>query len=142
MPSGPVWFILHLILALGTLGILVFAGAQAFGIALMDRRLRHKTSLDLTTTAPSLQQLERVFVKTVGLGFVLLTILVGSSVLHYKSLVFGPALWAKTLVSLLAWVSFAVLLLGHRRVGWRGMTAFSWVWVGILMLVTSATLLV
>jgi len=45
--------------------------------------------------------------------------------------VFLDDLWAqhvvhKTVLSLVAWVIFTILLIGHYRLGWRGRTAIRW----------------
>ena len=62
--------------------------------------------------------------RILSIGFILLTILVVSG------MVFGEQVWGhvlalnhKVIFTLLAWLVFAVLLMGRYIYGWRGLTA-------------------
>ena len=77
--------------------------------------------------------LERLTFRFVEAGFVLLsaTLLVGWL---FAEQLYGPGLaWKwnhKTIFSVLAWVTFAGLLLGRMRLGWRGLRAVRVLYAG------------
>ena len=70
--------------------------------------------------------LERLTFRFVLAGFVLLTATLLAGWLFSETL-YGPGkVWQwnhKTIFSVLAWLAFAVLLIGRARFGWRGRTA-------------------
>jgi len=68
--------------------------------------------------------LESLLFKLVGVGFVLLTLTVGSGVFFSEAL-FGKAisLSHKTVFAIAAWLLFGVLLAGRMLWGWRGRRA-------------------
>jgi ABC-type uncharacterized transport system permease subunit len=77
--------------------------------------------------------LERLTFRFVGAGFVLLsaTLLVG--IFFAESLYGQGVAWKwdhKTIFSLLSWLTFAVLLIGRARFGWRGRRAASVLYIG------------
>jgi ABC-type uncharacterized transport system permease subunit len=77
-----------------------------------------------------LLQLERLTFRFVEVGFIVLSI----------AIVLGLALpvrWRwdhKTVLSLLAWITFAVLIAGRHWRGWRGRQATRWIYTGALLL--------
>ena len=76
-----------------------------------------------------LMQLERLTYRFVEVGFVVLTsaLLLGASM--------APWRWDhKTVLSLLGWATFAVLIGGRHWRGWRGRLATRWVYVGGVLL--------
>jgi ABC-type uncharacterized transport system permease subunit len=82
--------------------------------------------------------LERLTFRFVTAGFVLLsaTLLAG---VFFSETLYGPAVRAwkwdhKTVFSVLAWLSFAVLLIGRARFGWRGRTAKRVLYAGAALL--------
>jgi len=79
--------------------------------------------------------LERLTFRFVGAGFVLLsaTLVVGWL---FGEQIYGRAwVWNhKTVFSVLAWLTFAVLLLGRARFGWRGTSAVRMLYVGAALL--------
>ncbi|HNC69995.1 MAG TPA: cytochrome c biogenesis protein CcsA, partial [Pseudomonadales bacterium] len=48
---------------------------------------------------------------------------------------FAQHLAHKTVLSIVAWLLFAVLLLGRSRLGWRGNTAVKWTVAGFALLI-------
>jgi ABC-type uncharacterized transport system permease subunit len=74
--------------------------------------------------------------RLIGAGFVLLSLAL------LTGLIFVTNLWAqhlqhKTILSLIAWVIFGVLLLGRNRYGWRGRAALRWTLSGFGFLALS-----
>lgn len=121
--SSP-WLPLHVALALASYGLLGTAVVHAWLMTRVEKQMR------LATDAPAglpLLTLERLTFRFVTAGFVLLsaTLLAG---LLFSETLYGDAVrgWKwdhKTVFSVLAWIAFAVLLVGRARFGWRGRTA-------------------
>ena len=84
--------------------------------------------------------LERLTFRFVQAGFVLIsaTLLVGG---WFAETLYGPGLaWKwdhKTVFSLLAWLTFAGLLIGRARLGWRGLKAVRVLYLGSTLLLLS-----
>jgi ABC-type uncharacterized transport system permease subunit len=77
--------------------------------------------------------LERLTFRFVTAGFVLLTATLAAGWLFGDSLYGSPAAWRwdhKTVFSLLSWLTFAVLLVGRSRFGWRGRKAVRVLYIG------------
>jgi ABC-type uncharacterized transport system permease subunit len=77
--------------------------------------------------------LERLTFRFVTAGFVLLTATLAAGWLFGDSLYGAQAAWRwdhKTVFSLLSWVTFAVLLVGRSRFGWRGRKAVRVLYIG------------
>ena len=74
--------------------------------------------------------------RLVGTGFVLLTLTLASGALFSEQL-FGKAMTFnhKNVFSLLGWLTFAILLVGRWRYGWRGRRALYWILAGTALLV-------
>jgi ABC-type uncharacterized transport system permease subunit len=77
--------------------------------------------------------LERLTFRFVTAGFVLLTATLGAGWLFGDSLYGAQAAWRwdhKTVFSLLSWLTFAILLIGRQRFGWRGRKAVRVLYIG------------
>jgi ABC-type uncharacterized transport system permease subunit len=68
---------------------------------------------------------EKVMFRLIGGGFVLLTLALLTGFIFVTNL-FTQHLVHKTVLSLIAWVIFGVLLIGRTRYGWRGRPAVRW----------------
>ena len=66
-----------------------------------------------------------------GLAFLTLSIASGFISLHDIS---GPGLWHHTIITLMAWTVFLVLLWGRYQLGWRGKIASRWALTGFVLL--------
>jgi ABC-type uncharacterized transport system permease subunit len=67
---------------------------------------------------------------------VLLTITMASGALFSEEVFGKPFRFThKVVFSVLAWLVFAVLLIGRHRYGWRGRSALVWVLAGTVLLV-------
>ena len=125
-----IWLPLHWALGIASYGL--FAAAVAHGW-LMQRSERAMRAGAQSAAGVPLMTLERLTFRFVEAGFVLLsaTLLVGWL---FAEQLYGPGLaWKwnhKTVFSILAWLAFAVLLLGRARLGWRGLRAVRMLYVG------------
>jgi ABC-type uncharacterized transport system permease subunit len=84
---------------------------------------------------PPLLTLEAVLFRTIGAGFVLLTLVVSSGI-FFSEMLFGQPLQFnhKVVFGILSWLVFGGLLLGRHFRGWRGRTALYWTLTGFVLL--------
>ena len=83
---------------------------------------------------PPLTALETLLFRTIVVGFTLLTATLLTGVLFVDNLL-AQHLVHKTVLSLLSWLAFGVLLLGRWRYGWRGAIAVRWTLTAMALLV-------
>jgi ABC-type uncharacterized transport system permease subunit len=114
--------LLHILLAVVTFSVLAFAGIQSILLMLLDRQLHRKISLNWLNRLPPLETMESLLFQMISTGFILLTLLLISSIYFYSATI-GPGFYSKTLVACLSWLVFAMLILGHYLLGWRGKKA-------------------
>lgn len=125
---------LHILASLLAYSFLNIAAIQAILLAVQDRclRSRHPDGY-LVRSLPSLQSMETLMFQLIGAGWVLLTISLVTGFVFLENL-FAQHLAHKTVLSLLAWLVFAILLLGRARWGWRGPIATRWTLGGFVAL--------
>lgn len=110
---------MHAWLALLAYATLALAAIMAALLWFQDVALRRHKRIAALRLLPPLTQVETLLFRTIGAGFVLLTLALLSGVLFVSDLL-AQHLAHKTLLSLLAWLLFGILLLGRWRRGWRG----------------------
>lgn len=116
---------LHILLSLLAYGVLTLGAAQAVAMAIQHRRLHDHQPRGAVSALPALQTMEVLLFRLLTMGFFLLTLAILSGVLFVEDL-FAQHLVHKTVLSLVAWLAFAVLLWGRWRYGWRGRAAMRW----------------
>lgn len=114
--------------------MLAIAALQALLLAVQEHLLRNKQSSGILQFLPPLQVMEALLFQILTLGFIFLTLLVGSSFWSFYP-VFTDTLWHKGVLALLAWVVFAILLTGRWYLGWRGRQAIRWTLSGMFFVV-------
>lgn len=131
------WLPLHWALGIASYGLFGAAVAHGYGMSLAEKRLR---AGDDRGDGVPLLTLERLTFRFVEAGFVLLTasLLAGW---YFAETVYGPQLrsmWNhKTIFSMLAWLTFAGLLIGRLQQGWRGPQAVRVLYLGAAFLLLS-----
>lgn len=130
LPAGVGAHVYTSLLAYSTLAV---ATLHAVLLALQESRLRHRHPGGFVRLLPPLQTMESLLFQMLTLGFVLLT---GSLITGFIFLedMFAQHLVHKTVLSLVAWILFAILLIGRWRFGWRGQTAVRWTIGGFIAL--------
>lgn len=147
VPAGSgAWLPLHLMIALSAYGMITLVALHAMVMALADRYLHHRSRDGVSTRGrvvqalleglPPLLALERILFRLLGLGFILLslTVVTGSlfnDQMHRGLLNFDH----KTIFTVLAWLTFGVLLVGRSLRGWRGRTALRFILTGFVLLI-------
>ena len=123
----------HILLSMGAAALLFAAAVTALLLVFLDRRLRTRRLADLPSVLPPLDALEKVMFRLIAAGFVLLTLGLVTGFVFVTNL-FEQHLEHKTILSLIAWVLFGILLFGRLRYGWRGRAAVRWTLSGFGML--------
>jgi ABC-type uncharacterized transport system permease subunit len=115
----------HILLSMGAAALLFAAAVTAVLLVILDRRLRMRRIAGLSSALPPLDALEKIMFRLVAAGFGLLTLALITGFVFVTNL-FTQNLVQKTVLSLLAWLIFGVLLIGRLRFGWRGRSAVRW----------------
>lgn len=138
----------HLLVALAAYGLMTVAAIHALFMALLDRRLHRPLEAPaersivgrVLDSQPPLLMQERLLFRVIWIGFVVLTLAVGSGSITSLMLT-GQVLPFdhKTVFTLLSWLTFGVLLLGRHIRGWRGQVALRWTLTGFAFLLLAYT---
>lgn len=124
---------LHAWCALLAYATLAIAALIAMPLWVQERALRRREFHRWLRVLPPLTELETLLFRTIAVGFVLLTATLLTGVLFVHDL-FGQHLAHKTVLSIISWLVFGVLLFGRWRYGWRGRTAvFATLWAMLLL---------
>jgi ABC-type uncharacterized transport system permease subunit len=124
---------IHLISSVLAFGVLSIAGVYALFAAIIDHFLKHHHLNPLIKILPALEVLESLLFKLIATGFLLLSISLVSGLLFIND-IFAQHLLHKTVLSLMAWLMFGLLLWGRWRYGWRGSLAVRMTLAGIVLL--------
>ena len=123
----------HILSSVLAFGVLSIAGVYALFSAIIDYFLRRHHLNPLVRSLPPLETLERLLFQLTALGFVLLTVSLLSGLAFVDDL-FAQHLVHKTILSIMAWLIFGLLLWGRWRYGWRGRNAVRLTLAGIILL--------
>jgi len=126
----------HLISSVLAFGLLSIAGVYALFVFFIDHFLRRHHLNPLVRSLPPLEVLEDLLFKLIAAGFTLLTVSLVSGMMFIND-IFAQHLVHKTLLSILAWLVFGILLWGRWRYGWRGSLAVRLTLAGIILLLLS-----
>lgn len=133
-PSTP--FTIHLVVSVLAYAFLTLAVVQALLLNTQEKHLHRRHPVRLLKALPPIQTMETLLFVLTGVGFTLLTFTLISGIVYTEAL-FGVAFSFDhhTVLSILAWVIFGILLLGHFLFGWRGRHAAHWTIGGFVVLV-------
>ena len=129
-------FKLHFLAAMLAYSLLTLSALHAIFMGFTENAL-HKRSLKLRLNSlPPLLTMESLLFRMLLVGFILLTLTVGSGVFFSEAL-FGKPLTVdhKTLFAFASWGIFATLLIGRHAWGWRGKRALRWTLAGFALLI-------
>ncbi|WP_225214126.1 cytochrome C assembly family protein [Comamonas avium] len=126
------WLPLHLALGIASYGLCAAAVVHAGLMSRAEHRMRTASNDE---GGMPLLMLERLTFRFVTAGFVLLSATLLAGLLFGESLYGRAWVWDhKTVFSLLAWVAFALLLIGRSRFGLRGRHAVHLIYAGAALL--------
>ena len=128
--SASIWLPLHWALGIASYGM--FAAAVIHAALMTSAEIDIRQGNEIQSGLPLLT-LERLTFRFVGAGFVLLSATLLAGWWFGEQLYGSGHAWRwdhKAVFSLLSWVTFAVLLIGRQRLGWRGRTAIRFLYAG------------
>ncbi len=125
--------IFHILTSIIAYSLLALAALQAVLLSVQNKFLRAHQPGGLIKLMPPLKNMETLLFEVVFIGFIVLTISLGSGLIFLDNM-FAQHLAHKTILSILAWLVFLTLLIGHWRLGWRGRTAVRWTLSGFISL--------
>ena len=123
----------HIFSSLMAYSMLMLAAIQAALLAEQNKQLHNHKTTGFIRTLPSLQDMETLLFRFISIGVLLLTISLVTGFFYLDSL-FGHNIAHKTILSIIAWIVFSTLLVGHIKLGWRGRTAIRWTLSGFFIL--------
>jgi ABC-type uncharacterized transport system permease subunit len=123
----------HILISILAFSFLCIAALQAVFLAIQEYSFRHKQT-GLMQVLPPLVTMETFLFQTIWIGFILLTIVLITSILFFDT-VFTGYLFQKTLLTFISWVIFAILLFGRHIAGWRGKIAIRGTLLGFGVLI-------
>jgi ABC-type uncharacterized transport system permease subunit len=137
-PSFRPELVLHVTLSLLAYSLCCLAGLLALVLALQERLLRRKRLFALMQQIPPLQSLETLMFQVILMAMLLLTTVIVSAIYFYHTVLFTDR-WVlqKTLLVIISWLIYLVLLVGRYWYGWRGNKAvYGTIFSALLLFVT------
>lgn len=129
-------FKLHFLAAMLAYSLLTLSALHAIFMGFTENALHKRALKRSLSSLPPLLTMEKLLFRMLLIGFILLTLTVGSGVFFSEAL-FGKPLSVdhKTLFAFASWGIFATLLIGRHAWGWRGKRALRWTLAGFALLV-------
>jgi ABC-type uncharacterized transport system permease subunit len=132
-PGSSSGLLLHVLSSLIAYSILGLAALHAIVLSIQNSYLHSHQPGGIIRLLPPLKTMESLLFETIIIGFVCLSVSLASGLLFLENM-FVQQLAHKTVLSIIAWFVFAILLFGHWSLGWRGRTATRWTLVGFASL--------
>lgn len=132
----PHYLQLHILLSLAAYSVLALGATQALLVWIQRHYLQKHQPSGFIRALPALTSMESLLFSLLTVGFSLLTLSLFSGFVFLEDM-FAQSLVHKTVLACLAWVIFAVLLLGRWRFGWRGKRAVGWTLGGFVILLVA-----
>lgn len=125
----------HILISLLAYSLLTIATVQALLYVYQERQIKQRTTPAMLLALPPLQTMEQLLFRLIGFGFVLLTLTLVSGAIFSQE-IFGYAFTFKhhTILAILGWLVFAVLLFKRIKHGLRGSQAVIWTVAGFLLI--------
>lgn len=123
----------HLVLSIAAYSLMTIAALQAVMLSLQEHALKDHKLRRVIKFLPPLQAMEELLFQVLVSGFVLLSVSILSGFVFLDDM-FAQHLAHKTVLSIIAWLVFAILIYGRFARGWRGKTAAYWTIGGFIIL--------
>jgi len=125
----------HILISLSAYALLAIASIQALLYVYQERQIKKRMQATMLIALPPLQTMEMLLFRLVAYGFVFLSLALISGVIFSKE-IFGHAFVFKhhTILAVLGWLVFAILLYKRYQHGLRGSQAVAWTIVGFLLI--------
>ena len=123
----------HIVISILAYSMLSIAALQSVVLWVQNKSLRAKHPGGFIRSFPPLETMESLLFQMIAVGFFFLTLSLLTGLPQIDNM-FTQHQAHKTILSIIAWCFFAVLLWGRWRFGWRGRTAVRWVLSGFVVL--------
>jgi len=124
---------IHIILSISAYSLLTIAALQAVILAIQERQLRARHPVRVMRILPPMQTMEDLLVQLLWVGFFLLSLGLATGLMFVHDIL-GQHLVQKTVLSILAWFIFGLVLFGRWTWGWRGKLLVRWTLGGFALL--------
>jgi ABC-type uncharacterized transport system permease subunit len=122
--------LVHIFISLLAYSVMIIATLQAILVNIQSNDLQqHRLNNRISRILPPLQSMERLMFEWLMIGFVLLTASIITGGIYVDDML-AQHLIHKTVLTLIAWGFFAILIFGHFYLGWRGRRASKLIYVG------------
>ncbi|SEG80738.1 cytochrome C assembly family protein [Marinobacterium lutimaris] len=125
--------VIHILLSLLAYSIFTLAALHALVLSRQEKMLKQHHTRGLLNSLPPLQIMERLLFEMLWCGFILLSVALITGFFFVEDL-FAQHIVHKTVLSIVAWLVYAVLLAGRLILGWRSQTAVRWTLGGFILL--------
>ena len=122
----------HIAMSVIAYSIITIAAVQAAMLSFGDRMLRSR-QLRLINSLPALETMEQIMFEMLWIGLLFLTLSIASGFLFVEDFS-GPGVIHHIVLAIAAWLVFALLVIGRKHLGWRGIVASRWTVVGFILL--------
>lgn len=123
----------HIALSVTAYSLFTLAAFQALLVHMQNRQLKRNYNSLLIRNLPPLQTMESLLFELLWAGVIVLTLAIVTGAVFVNDL-FAQDLAHKSLFSIMSWLVFSALLVGHYTQGWRGVTASRWTLAGCVLL--------
>ncbi|SFV64240.1 CcsA-related protein [hydrothermal vent metagenome] len=123
-------FALHIFLSILAYSFLFLAFFESIFLSIQERKIHNRQK---TINLPALETMENLLFQLLNIGFILLTVSIISGFIFLDNL-FAQHLVHKTFLSILSWMFFALIIVGHRVKGWRSQIVYKYIQLSFILL--------
>jgi ABC-type uncharacterized transport system permease subunit len=129
---------IHIFLSITAYSFLFLTFIQSFFLSLQDNFLHKKSNLTTiySLNLPPLETMEKLLFQLLTIGFITLTFSLITGFFFLEDL-FAQHLIHKTVLSLLSWLLFLIIIIGHKKLGWRNNMVNKSIQIGFVLLLLS-----
>ena len=132
-PDSATGLKIHVLVSIVAYSLLGLAAVMSIILAVQNHLLHNHHPGGVVRHLPPLQIMERLLFDSITAGFIGLSLALITGFIFLENL-FAQQLVHKTVLGLIAWVVFGILLGGRLMMGWRGKTAIRWTLSGFVTL--------
>ena len=125
--------IVHIGSSVVAYALLTLAAIQSALVAVQDHQLKSNHTRGIVQILPPLQLMESMLFELLWVGVAMLTVAIASGAVFVDD-IFAQHLAHKTVLTIIAWLLFSLLLWGHYQLGWRSQTAVRLTLAGFALL--------
>ncbi|MCG8379035.1 MAG: cytochrome c biogenesis protein CcsA [Proteobacteria bacterium] len=124
---------IHILLSICAYSLLMIGTIQALILAVQEKMIKAKHAATIMNILPPLQIMENLLIQLIVIGYFLLSLSLASGLMFISDL-FAQHLVHKTVLSIVAWIIYTILLWGRWSAGWRGQKIIRWAVGGFIAL--------